>query len=210
MLKIYPMPLGDFQANCYVITVGQDALIVDPGDEATKIITYIQTKGLNPVAILLTHGHFDHIGALKEVYQQYQVPVYVHTLETDYLIDPTVNLSVAAGKKPIAFDDLSPFTFIDKDKDITLLGEKITVRHVPGHSAGSIAFYFSESSVVFSGDALFKGSIGRTDLLHGNHNQLINSINTQLFTLPDDTIVYSGHGPATTIKDEQETNPFFN
>lgn len=209
MLKIYPMPLGDYQANCYILSVNDQALIVDPGDEANKIISYLATKNLNPVAILLTHAHFDHIGALEEVQAKYRVPVYVHKLETDYLTNPDYNLSWKAGRTPIAVKDLTPYHFIEVDGSIEILDQEIGVRHVPGHSSGSMAFYFRKEGVVFSGDALFKGSIGRTDLINGDHEQLINSIETKLFTLPDETVVYSGHGPATTIMDEKNSNPFF-
>jgi len=209
MLKIYPMPVGVAQANCYILSLEDRALIVDPGDEAQKIMTYLATKGLNPVAILLTHGHFDHISALEEVQKKYEIPVYVHQDETEYLTDPNYNLSEKAGRTPIAIKDLSAYHFITVDKEIELLGQVIEVRHVPGHSLGSIAFYFKADGIVIAGDALFKGSIGRTDLIGGNHEQLINSVETKLFTLPDSTIVYSGHGPATTIIDEKRTNPFF-
>ncbi|MCL1990290.1 MAG: MBL fold metallo-hydrolase [Defluviitaleaceae bacterium] len=209
MLKIYPMPLGDYQANCYLLSKGDRALIVDPGDEAQKIITYLETKQLKPEAILLTHGHFDHIGALKDVQAKYGLPVYAHQDEKDYLTNPNYNFSSKAGRTLIEIQDLSAFHFLESDGVISLLDEEIEVRHVPGHSLGSIAFYFKTDGVVISGDALFKGSIGRTDLINGNHTQLINSIETKLFTLPDSTIVYSGHGQATTIADEKATNPFF-
>ena len=209
MLKIYPMPVGDYQANCYILSNEERAMIVDPGDEVQKIITYIATKGLKPEAIFLTHGHFDHIGALKEVQAKYGIPIYAHKDEKEYFTNPNCNLSYKAGRPPIEFHDLSAFKFIEKDEPIDILEHKIEVLHVPGHSLGSIAFYFKDDEVVLSGDALFKGSIGRTDLIHGNHAQLIKSIKTKLFTLPDSTVVYPGHGMATTIYDEKRSNPFF-
>jgi len=210
MIKIYPIPVGDYQANCYIISKGQDALVIDPGAEATKIIGYLNARNLTPQAILLTHGHFDHIGALETVQKKYNIPVYAHELEKVYLNDPDVNLSSKTGRELISIKDFSEYTFINTDTTIGLMNLEIEIFHVPGHSRGSIAFYFQEDKVLFSGDALFAGSIGRTDLLYGDHNQLIKSINTQLFTLPDETIVYSGHGPATTIGHEKNTNPFFN
>ena len=203
------MPLGDYQANCYILSLGERALIVDPGDEAGKIITYLATKKLKPEAILLTHGHFDHIGALEEVQAKYMIPIYAHIAEMEYFTNPDYNLSWKAGRTPIKFQDLSAFNFIEKDGIINLIDQQIEVFHVPGHSSGSIAFYFKTEKIVISGDALFKGSIGRTDLINGNHEQLIQSITTKLFTLPDATVVYSGHGFATTIADEKQTNPFF-
>jgi len=209
MLKIYPMPLGDYQANCYILSLGERAMIVDPGDAPQKIIAYLETKGLKPEAILLTHGHCDHIGALKEVQAKYELPVYAHQDETEYFTNSKYNLSWKSGRTPIEFQDLSAFNFIEEDGIIEILDQKIDVRHVPGHSLGSIAFYFKDDGIVISGDALFKDSIGRTDLINGNHEQLIKSIETKLFTLPDATVVYSGHGPATTIANEKRMNPFF-
>lgn len=209
MIKIYPMPLGDYQANCYILSVGARALIVDPGDEANRIITYLATNGLKPEAILLTHGHFDHIGALETVMKQYEIPVYAHIAEQEYFTNADYNLSWKAGRSKIEFSDLSAFEFIETDGIVEIMDLLVEIRHVPGHSSGSIAFYFAEDEVVFSGDALFNGSIGRTDLINGNHDQLINSIKTKLFTLPDSTVVYSGHGPATTIGDEKASNPYF-
>ena len=209
MIKIYPMPVGDYQANCYILSVGARALIVDPGDEANRIITYLATNGLKPEAILLTHGHFDHIGALEAVMKQYEIPVYAHIIEKEYLTNADYNLSFKAGRSKIEFSDLSAFEFIEADGIVEIMNLPVEIRHVPGHSSGSIAFYFAEDEVVFSGDALFNGSIGRTDLINGNHDQLINSIKTKLFTLPDSTVVYSGHGPATSIGDEKINNPFF-
>lgn len=208
-VKIYPIPVGDYQANCYIISVNDRALIVDPGAEASKIIQYLATKRLKPEAILMTHGHFDHIGALKEVQAKYEIPVYAHKDEEEYFTNAGYNLSWKSGRTPIEIQDLSAFTFINEDQTIELLDQQINIRHVPGHSLGSIAFYFKDAGVVISGDALFKGSIGRTDLIHGNHDQLISSIKAKLFTLPDDTVVYSGHGSATTIGDEKQLNPFF-
>lgn len=208
-VKIYPIPVGEYQANCYIVSVNERALIVDPGDEAGKIIQYLETKRLKPEAILMTHGHFDHIGALKEVQAKYEVPVYAHKDEEEYFTNSGYNLSFKSGRTPIEIHDLSAFIFMNEDETIQLLDQQIDIRHVPGHSLGSIAFYFKEAGVVLSGDALFKGSIGRTDLIHGNYDQLISSIKAKLFTLPDDTVVYSGHGAATVIGDEKQTNPFF-
>ena len=199
------MPVGMYQTNCYIISVGDMALIVDPGAEANKIFHYLETNNLKPEAILMTHGHFDHLCALEEVQAKYDVPVYAHKDEKEYFTNASYNLS----RPPVEIKDLSAFIFIDQDETIELLDQKIDVRHVPGHSLGSIAFYFKDTGAVVSGDTIFKGSIGRTDLIHGNADQLITSIKTKLLILPDDTIVYSGHGPATILGDEKKTNPFF-
>ena len=203
------MPVGDIQANCYVISVNERALIVDPGAEGNKIIQYLTTQNLKPEAILMTHGHFDHIGALEEVQATYDIPVYAHQDEQAYLTKASYNLSWKSGRTPIEIKDLSAFVFIQQEETIELLGQSIDILHVPGHSLGSIAFYFKAAGMVLTGDALFKGSIGRTDMIHGNHDQLITSITSKLFTLPDETVVYPGHGLATMIGDEKKTNPFF-
>jgi len=210
MLKIYPMTVGAaFQTNCYILSAGDGAIIVDPGDEGSKIITYLATQRLKPVAIFITHGHFDHIGALKEVQEKYGIPVYAHQDEAKLFTDSKFNFSWKTGRMPVEFNDLSAFNFVCKDEVIELLDQNINVLHVPGHSPGSLAFYFKDADVVITGDALFKGSIGRTDLPGGNHEQLLKSIETKLFTLPDSTVVYPGHGPATTIGNEKRMNPFF-
>jgi len=208
MLKIYPMPVGSFQTNCYILSSGDGAIIVDPGDDASKIITYLATKELKPAAIFVTHGHFDHIGALKEVQAKYEIPVYTHKDEAEFFTDSKYNFSWKSGRTPIEFGDLSVFNLIEEDGIIEIIDQKIKVLHVPGHSPGSLAFYFEDSDIVITGDALFKGSIGRTDL-GGNHEQLIKNIETKLFTLPDSTVAYPGHGQATTIGDEKRMNPFF-
>jgi glyoxylase-like metal-dependent hydrolase (beta-lactamase superfamily II) len=208
-VKVYPMPVGDYFANCYILSIDKRALIVDPGNEANRIIRHLETNKLKPEAILITHGHFDHIGALEEVQAKYDLPVYAHKDEKEYFINPSYNFSEKSERNRIEMKDLSAFIFINEDETIELLDQKIDIRHVPGHSLGSIVFYFKDSGIVLSGDTLFKGSIGRTDLLHGNHEQLITGIKTKLLTLPDDTVVYSGHGSATMIGDEKKMNPFF-
>ena len=207
-IKIFPIPVGDYQANCYVLSVGDEAVIVDPGDEAAKIFSYIASQALEPVAILMTHGHFDHIGALKEVQKKYNVPVYAHKKEQEYFTNSGFNLSWKVGRTPIEIHDLSDFVFLEEDQILELLDQKIQTLHVPGHSLGSLAYHFIEAQLVVSGDALFKGSVGRTDMIHGNGEQLIDSIKAKLLTLPNETVVYPGHGGATTILDEKRTNPF--
>ena len=202
------MPLGAYQTNCYILSVGERAMIVDPGDEANKIIMHLESKGLKPEAILITHGHLDHIGALQEVQKKYKLPIYTHQDEKEFFTNAKYNFSHNTSS-PIEFDELSAFNFISEDGIIEILDQKINVFHVPGHSPGSLAFYFKDADIVISGDALFKGSIGRTDFPYGNHDQLIKNIEAKLFTLPDATVVYPGHGQASTIGDEKRMNPFF-
>ncbi|EAG7360215.1 MBL fold metallo-hydrolase, partial [Listeria monocytogenes] len=181
------------------------ALIVDPGDEASKIEAEIAKLEVKPVAVLLTHCHYDHIGALEEIRKTYNIPVYVSPLEQEWLSNPELNLSAhIAGKAIIAQPAENEFTL----GEYNIEGFRFKVVPTPGHSIGSVSFIFDEFVVV--GDALFKGSIGRTDLYTGDFDMLINSIKTQLFVLPDDFPAYSGHGDVTTIGHEKKTNPYFN
>ncbi len=181
-------------------------LIVDPGAEAARLIAEIEKTGAKPAAILLTHTHYDHIGAVDHLRDYYQIPVYVSPLEQEWLSDPMKNLS---GRHP----ELGPITARPAEielelKEYEIAGMSFKVVATPGHSIGSVSFIFDK--FVVSGDALFKGSIGRTDLPTGNLEQLLTSIQTQLFVLPNQMAVYPGHGEPTTIEIEKRTNPFFN
>ncbi|EKY4027254.1 TPA: MBL fold metallo-hydrolase [Listeria innocua] len=205
MTKIKRIMTGIIQENCYIIYQDNLALIVDPGDEANKIEAEIASLGVKPIAVLLTHCHYDHIGALEEIRSTYQIPVYVSPLEQEWLSNPDLNLSAhIAGKAIVAQPAEYEFTL----GDYNIEGFRFKVVPTPGHSIGSVSFIFDDFAVV--GDALFKGSIGRTDLYTGDFDTLINSIKTELFVLPDDLSAYSGHGDATTIGHEKKTNPYFN
>ncbi|EMX5426058.1 MBL fold metallo-hydrolase [Listeria innocua] len=205
MTKIKRIMTGIIQENCYIIYQDNLALIVDPGDEASKIEAEIASLGVKSIAVLLTHCHYDHIGALEEIRSTYQIPVYVSPLEQEWLSNPDLNLSAhIAGKAIVAQPAEYEFTL----GDYNIEGFRFKVVPTPGHSIGSVSFIFDDFAVV--GDALFKGSIGRTDLYTGDFDTLINSIKTQLFVLPDDFPAYSGHGDATTIGHEKKTNPYFN
>ena len=201
-MNIKQIETGAAPENCYLIWEKEDLLIVDPGADADKIISEITQSGATPLAILLTHTHYDHIGALDEIRDYYNVPVYVSALENSWLQDPTLNVS---GARNITAR-LAENEFETKTYPFGSLSFRVV--ETPGHSMGSVSFIFDD--FVVSGDALFKGSIGRTDLYSGNLEQLLHSIKTELFTLPDHFVVYSGHGEPTTIQHEKATNPFFN
>lgn len=208
MLKIERILTGTIQENCYLIYNDTNLLIIDPGAEAQKISTQIKRTGKVPVAILLTHTHYDHIGAVEELRSLYKIPVYVSPLEQEWLSDPVLNLSGLGRHDDIADIIVQPAEVEFEMKSYDLGGMKFSVVPTPGHSIGSVSFIFDD--FVITGDALFKGSIGRTDLHTGDMNQLLHSIQTYLFTLPDEFPAYSGHGDATTIEHEKKTNPFFN
>lgn len=196
---------GDIDENCYLIWQDQSLLIIDPGADAAVIRQQIERTGASPIAILLTHTHYDHIGAVDDLRDDYQVPVYVNPLEIEWLQHPAFNLSERFSKDKQVI--VRPAEYKLELRDYTLGDMSFKVVPTPGHSIGSVSFIFSDS--VVSGDTLFNGSIGRTDLPTGDLKQLFDSIQTQLFTLPDNYSVYPGHGLSTTIGYEKAMNPFF-
>ena len=207
-MHIEQIKTGMIEENCYLVYNDEALLIIDPGEDAAKIKTQIEKTQQQPVAILLTHTHYDHIGAVEELRQFYQIPVYVSPLEQSWLGDPILNLSGLGRHDDIANIIVSPAEYEFEMKPYRLGNMTFRVVPTPGHSIGSVSFIFDD--FVVSGDALFKGRIGRTELYTGNLEQLLHSIQTQLFVLPDEFAVYPGHGDATTIEHEKRTNPFFN
>lgn len=207
-MKIIPLVTGLIQENCYLVYSENHLVIIDPGAEAEKIKAAIAQTGATPIAILLTHTHYDHIGAVDELRDTYQIPVYVSPLEADWLGDPVMNLSGLPRHDDMADVVVRPADELFELKEYQLQDIAFKVVPTPGHSIGSVSFVFPE--FVVSGDALFNGSVGRTDLPTGNLEQLLTGIRNQLFVLPDEFPVYPGHGPSTTILKEKRTNPFFN
>ncbi len=210
MLKINTYTLGPIQTNCYLIRDEKDnCLIIDPGEEGQRIIAEIEKLALTPVAILLTHGHFDHIGAVDTVRNHFEIPVYIHEVEAETLTDPAKNGSVR-------YPSLPPVQNGEADHLITTEGMMkvgpftFEVRHTPGHSPGSVTFVFQEAQFAVVGDTLFRGSVGRTDLPGGDTNTLLASIHDKLLTLDDEMVIYPGHGPSTTPQLEMDSNPFLN
>ncbi len=201
----------NFGENAYVLWVneGGPCWIVDPGlpPSARDVIAHIEEHGLKPDAVLITHGHADHIAGVPEVLQAFEgLAAYIGDGDKPALTDPRENLSVNLGASFTVecadTRDLAPNT------ELTLDGTTWKVLDTAGHSPGGRSFYCAAAGVVFVGDTLFQLSIGRTDFHHSNHDQLIRNIHENLFTLPDETKVYCGHGPATTIGDEKQYNPF--
>lgn len=187
----------------------EKCVIVDPGGEGNKLIQYIQTKQWQPIAILLTHAHFDHIGAVDVIREYYQIPVYLHEKEAKWLADASLNGSQSfTPAHPIEIKPADQM--ITKEFDLVLGEFNFTVLETPGHSPGSVSYYLRDEGMIFSGDVLFQQSVGRTDLRGGNEQQLLRSIHDKLLTLPEDTIVLPGHGPITNIADEMDQNPFLN
>lgn len=198
-----------FQMNTYIIEIGAMAVLVDPGcqteAEKKQFVNYIDEKQLQPQAILLTHGHVDHILACKYFQDKYQIPAYMHQADM-ILIDNAPSYASVFG---LDFDAVPEIThFIDESTKLSFGELNITPIHVPGHSPGSIVYWIPDMNALITGDVLFNGSIGRTDLPGGHYQTLIDGIKTKLWQLPDTTIVYPGHGSTTTIGNEKTSNPF--
>lgn len=196
--------------NTYYITNDEYMLIVDPGSNTEKIFRKIEELDKIPFAILLTHTHYDHIMSVEAIREAYPgIPVYVSPKEAEWLGNPELNLSGKNRHSDIANIIVQPaeFTF-EAHKEYDLGGMKFTVVETPGHSIGGVSFVFDD--FVITGDALFKGSIGRWDLYTGDHQMLVDAIQRELFTLDSDIKVYPGHGVSTTIGHEKLYNPHFN
>ncbi|GIN85489.1 hydroxyacylglutathione hydrolase [Heyndrickxia sporothermodurans] len=207
-MKWQRIPLGILQTNCYLLVGNNhECIVIDPGDEGDKLLSIINEQKLNPIAILLTHAHFDHIGAVDTIRSAFQIPVYVHTKESEWLTNPALNgSSIFMMGKSLTQEPADKL--INNETSLSIGRFKIDVFETPGHSPGSISFYIKELAVIFAGDTLFLNSIGRTDLPGGNHQQLINSIESKLLSLPEETMVLPGHGEETLIKHEKVSNPF--
>ena len=210
MLQIQSFTFNPFQENTYLIINEQKLCwIVDPGmydiNETNRLFSYISDNGLKPQSIINTHTHIDHIFGVSDVMKKYDIPFGIN--EKDL---PVLNAAVASAMMfGLAFSNTPKPGFYIADNEVMKLGDDtIEVRFTPGHSPGSVSFYHAEGNWVIGGDVLFSGSIGRTDLPGGNFDTLISSIKTQLLTLPEETVVYSGHGPATDVGSEKEGNPF--
>lgn len=208
-MKIDCLMLGDYQTNCYVLRVAEDArecLIIDAGLGAEELIAFLAGNEITPVAAVLTHGHIDHIAGIPALREHYpEIEVLIHELDADMLTEPAANLSSMMGWP---FTTASAEALLKDGSVIERAGIKLEVLHVPGHSPGGICLYSSEEAIVFTDDALFADSIGRTDFPGGSMSQLLDCIRKKIWALPDDTIVYPGHGPSSTIAREKAHNPF--
>lgn len=191
-------PVGMLQENCYIIIDEntKEAVAVDPGDEGQKLIKVITDLGCQLKAILLTHGHSDHIGAVVELKDKFNIPVYINEKE----IESMENDNTVFGNLPKCY------SFINDGDILNLANMNIKCIHTPGHTTGGMCFLINDS--LFTGDTLFQGSVGRSDFYGGNHGQLIKSIKDKLLVLDKSINVYPGHGPSSTLRYEALRNPF--
>ncbi len=198
------LEVGPFASNCYIIgsEADREGMIIDPGDEAKLILSEVKDLGLDIKVIALTHGHIDHIGALKEVKEATGAQVAIHTDDVRVLKDRFLSIFLGIRRR----SPPPPDRLLNDGDTISVGGLKFTVIHTPGHSQGSICLL--GEGVLFSGDTLFNYGVGRADLPGGSYSQLIDSIRNRLMVLPDEVAVYPGHGPETTIGAERRGNPF--
>jgi hydroxyacylglutathione hydrolase len=208
-MKIDRLILGEFQTNSYVVRKDEsavDCLVIDAGLDASDLVAFLRQHRLNPVAVVLSHGHIDHIAGLAALRRQFpRLKVYVHRLDASLLSEPRANLSLMAG---VAFTTEPPDVLLEEGDVVEEAGIRLKVLHTPGHTPGGICLYAESDGVVFVGDTLFADSDGRTDFPGGDMDQLVQSIRTKLFTLPDQTAAYPGHGMRTTLAREKRANPF--
>ncbi|MCX4267681.1 MAG: MBL fold metallo-hydrolase [Lachnospiraceae bacterium] len=199
------LSVGVMQTNCYLISHPEtkELILVDPGEEAERIQHEIEKNEWKPVVILLTHGHFDHMGAAELLRKWNSIPVYCYEGENDLIEKPESNLSAMFGN---GFSCTIDGVFRDQEV-LSYLGENITVIHTPGHTQGSCCLYFAKEGFLLSGDTLFSESVGRTDFPTGNSLELKQSV-LKLYQLPEETIVYPGHYEETTIRHEKRHNSF--
>jgi glyoxylase-like metal-dependent hydrolase (beta-lactamase superfamily II) len=202
-MQIDSLTLGIFQSNTYFLTEAGETLIIDPGDRGQKILDFIREKELNPVGIVCTHAHLDHIISAPLIMKEYAIPCFLHEKEQEVL----KYLRTMCEKFHMPYHgEPEPVTWLDGRKLLKAGHFNLSYRHTPGHTPGGIILVTDFG--VFTGDTIFYHSVGRTDFPGGDHEALMASIRDQIFTLPGKTILYPGHGPATSVNHEKQHNPF--
>lgn len=211
-MKINHYVVGMVQTNCYIVINNEtkECFIIDPGASGKQLADKIKQDGLTPVAVLLTHGHFDHVGAAATLAKEFDIKIYAHEAEESTLKYPDKNVSWMVGCEESYKADV----YLKDEEIIKLAGFEIKVLHTPGHTEGGCCYYIAEEDVIFSGDTLFAGSVGRTDFPGGSMSQIVRSIQDKLLVLTEsgnlekDIMVYPGHNDPTTIETERMENPY--
>lgn len=204
-LFLEKLTVGEVDTNCYILgTPGDGCLIIDPGANANLILKTIRAEGLILERIILTHGHGDHIGAVNEIKKETDVKISAGKLEKGLLENPDLNLSKTVGSALTIIPDEE----LKEGDVIKVANLNLKVIETPGHTMGSVSFYLEDKDILFCGDTIFKGTVGRTDLPGGSNIKLRDSIK-KISALPEDVILYPGHGPKTSIKYETQYNPYF-
>lgn len=213
-LLIASFPAGAFATNCYIVApeAGEECVIIDPGQDAEAMVDdVLREHRLKPVAVALTHGHIDHVWSVAPVCGARDVPAYIHAADRELLSDPVKGFPPAVGSQllgGLTFTEPDDVRALEDGQALTLAGLDFVVDHAPGHTPGSVTFRLAAEPVMFSGDLLFAGSIGRTDMPGGDYATIMDSLARVCLPLPDETAVLPGHGAQTTIGHERTTNPF--
>jgi hydroxyacylglutathione hydrolase len=197
--------VGDYEMNTIVVwdDASKEAVWFDPGGDSEQVIQEIESRGLKIKHIINTHGHVDHIAENSAAKAHFQVPLLIHPADREMLTNASENLSIYMDNSVVSPDADGT---LDEGDTISLGNETLKIFHVPGHTPGSLVFY--HPGFLIAGDTIFRGSVGRTDFPRSSERDLIANLRTKVLTLPDDTIIYSGHGPTTTVAQERRTNPF--
>ncbi len=205
-MKIEKFVTGIISTNCYLVINEEtkQTVVIDPAACPSYLMGHMKSEGLQVEAILLTHGHFDHIMGIDDLRREFPVPVYVHEGDRETLLDPALNLS-SSYTNGYTFDGAD---YIRDGQRLELAGFSFQVIHTPGHTPGGVCYYLESEGVLFSGDTLFQNSVGRTDFPNSSMSDLIRSIREKVMKLPDDVKVYPGHMGETTIGHERKYNPF--
>ncbi len=208
MLQYDVIVVTPLQVNCSLVWCDETkkAAVIDPGDEAERIVAWTKEKGVEPKRILITHTHFDHVGAAADLAELLNIPIEGSHPDDEFLVEALPHQGAMFG-----YPDVRPYTpnrYLGPDDKIQIGNITLDVHHCPGHTPGHITFSNLEAKIAFVGDVLFKGSVGRSDFARGDHNALIRSIKEQLLPLGNDVVFVPGHGPSSTFGEERLTNPF--